>query len=83
MNVLGKMFEAMVERVALLRKISYYVLGGLVVLDFIIPRAHVEHFWDSIPGFHAFYGFVACAVIIIVSKFLGKYWLMKREDYYD
>jgi len=79
---LAGVLEALAERADLLRKVAYGVLAALVVLDFIIPRHHVEHFWDRIPGFHAVYGLVACVTIILVSKFL-KHWLMKREDYYD
>lgn len=79
----GRILEAMVERASLLRKIGYFLLVASVVAGFFIPREHVEHFWEKIPGFHAVYGFVACVAIIVVSKFLGKHWLMKREDYYD
>jgi len=80
---MARILEAMVKRASLLRKVGYFVLAALVVLDFFIPREHVERFWDRIPGFHAIYGFVACTFIIfLVSKFL-KHWLMKREDYYD
>ena len=31
----------------------------------------------------AVFGFVACVIIVIVSKFLGHRWLQRREDYYD
>jgi hypothetical protein len=47
---------------------------------------HSEHydFWfDSFPAWSSLYGFVSCLAIIIVSKILGKVWLMRREDYYD
>jgi len=79
---LARVLEAMVKHASLLRKISYLVLASLVVGDFFIPREHVEHFWEVIPGFHAVYGFIACVAIIVVSKFL-MHWLMKQEDYYD
>jgi hypothetical protein len=42
------------------------------------------HFWfESIPAWGSLYGLVSCVAIIVVSKFLGKVWLMRREDYYD
>jgi hypothetical protein len=47
---------------------------------------HSEHhdFWfDRVPAFGSLYGFVSCLTIIIVSKVLGKVWLMRRETYYD
>jgi len=53
------------------------------MVDFIIPRHEVHFFGDKIPGFWSFFGFSACVVIIIVSKWLGKNGLMKDEDYYD
>lgn len=50
------------------------------------------HFWfESFPlgsyfpklPWGSFYGLFSCVVIILVSKFLGKVWLMRGEDYYD
>jgi hypothetical protein len=39
--------------------------------------------WSRIPGFWGFFGFVGCALIIVVSKAIGSYLLERREDYYD
>jgi hypothetical protein len=45
---------------------------------------HPAHFWfESIPAWGSLYGFASCVAIIVVSKFLGKVWLMRGEDYYD
>ena len=42
------------------------------------------HFWfEDLPAWGSIYGLVSCVVIIVVSKLLGKLWLMRREDYYD
>ncbi len=59
--------------------------GLLAVLlpDFLLQREHIIFPWDGVPGFSAVYGFVSCALIILASKFIGKRWLMKPEDYYD
>ena len=55
-------------------------LSGLAKLFHI----HRPHFWfEYIPAWGSLYGFVSCVVIIVVSKYLGKVWLMRREDYYD
>ncbi len=55
-----------------------------VVADFLVVRDHVETFWQGIPGWGAFFGFIACFLIIFVSKFLGhRCKLMRREDHYD
>ena len=50
---------------------------GLTLLDW----GHA-HGWEIVPGFYAIFGFVSCAVIIYGSKWLGKRFLQKREDYY-
>lgn len=60
------------------------VLVVIVIADFLAPREHVENFWDAIPGWGAVFGFVSCAAIIFISKFIGhKGRIMKDEDYYD
>ena len=42
------------------------------------------HFWfEWIPAWGSLYGLASCMAIIIVSKFIGKAWLMRREDFYD
>ena len=70
-------------RKKIVKKLAYGILVLLVMVDFIIPRYEVHFFGDKIPGFWSLFGFSACVVIIIVSKWLGKNGLMKDEDYYD
>ena len=70
-------------RTKTVKKIAYGILVLLVMVDFIIPRHEIHFFGDKIPGFWSIFGFSACVVIIIVSKWLGKNGLMKDEDYYD
>ena len=61
--------------------------GGLVLLvlwDIIFVDKHhahttPEHWW----GFWAIFGFVACVLIIYISKWFGHLGIMTREDYYD
>lgn len=61
------------------------VLLALVVLwdVLFVPKEHVHTFMERLPGFWAVFGFVACVVIIIVSKWFGHLGIMTREDYYD
>ena len=40
-------------------------------------------FEEYVPAWGSLYGLLSCGVIILVSKWLGKKWLMRREDYYD
>ena len=48
-------------------------------------HTHPTHFWFEqwIPAWGSLYGLASCMAIIIVSKYIGKKWLMRREDYYD
>lgn len=56
------------------------VLGATVLAEhFIVRAAHfeLEAWW----GFNAVYGFLACAVMILLAKGIGVL-LKRREDYY-
>ena len=65
-------------------RVCLVVLAALVVWDALfVSKEHVHTFVERIPGFWAVFGFVACVVIIIVSKWFGHLGIMTREDYYD
>ena len=67
-----------------LKKMGYVSLVAVFISDFFVHRDHAIYIWDKIPGWGAFYGFVSCVIIILVSKFIGHQGgIMKREDYYD
>lgn len=67
-----------------LKKLGYLALVLVFASDFLVHRGHAVYIWDKIPGFGAFYGFVSCVVIILVSKFFGhQCGIMQDEDYYD
>ena len=53
-----------------------------VVMSFVGPSKEAKFLWD-VKAFFAVYGFVGCVAIIFVSKWLGRYWLQRGEDYYD
>ena len=64
-------------------KIGFYIVLVLLVLPDLFMHKHTLFFSvEAWPGFYAFFGFVACVVIILVSKLLG-FALKKPEDYYD
>ena len=61
------------------------VCGLLVLVGWLIPH-HETHggaagLAASIPGFYGIYGFIMCALLVLVAKALRKL-LMRREDYY-
>ncbi len=87
MNYLEKLLKDPV-RFARMKRWCYFGLALIALAEIILPRVfpgeHPPHF--SFEGFLAWgslYGLASCAAIIIVSKLLGKVWLMRREDYYD
>ncbi len=72
------------DNVGALKKIGYLILAAVFASDFLVHRGHAEYLWDKIPGWGAFYGFVSCVIIILVSKFLGHQGgIMQSEDYYN
>ncbi len=60
------------------------VILGEIVLPLVFPPDHAPHFgFESWPAWGSIYGLISTVLIIIVSKLIGKAWLMRREDYYD
>jgi hypothetical protein len=63
------------------------VLAVTALAEAVLPRffgGGELHFpFEAIPAWGALYGFFSCVAIIVVSKAVGKLWLMRREDYYD
>lgn len=82
MHLMEKIFENK-PLMATCRKVAYGVMAGLVVWDFFIHRHHEYFWWDKVTGFSSILGFVSCVIIILGSKWLGKVWLQKEEDYYE
>lgn len=78
-----RLLDYLVEHRHRLKWIMLAILGVLVVLDVLIPSAYDRFPWESIGGFGAVYGFVACALIILIAKGLGLALLYRDEDYYD
>ncbi len=67
-------------------KTVYWIVLGLVTIVSTVAQMLGEPGhgpWSRIPGFWAGFGFVGCALIIIISKAIGNYILERREDYYD
>jgi hypothetical protein len=56
-----------------------------VVAGFFIPASKEEHefWWSHLPIFFALLGFIGCVAMIFVAKWLGRFWLQRKEDYYD
>lgn len=54
-----------------------------IVLPLVFRGGHPHFSFESFPAWGSLYGLISCLAIIVVSKLIGKAWLMRREDYYD
>ena len=71
-----------------LKVVFYTTLVLIAAAEIVLPivlhdEAHHHFAFEGWPAFGSAYGFVSCVVIILVSKFIGKLWLMRKEDHYD
>jgi len=72
-----------------LKRGFYATLVLIAAAEVVLPilfhdeEAHHHFAFEGWPAFGSAYGFVSCVVIILVSKFIGKLWLMRKEDHYD
>lgn len=48
-----------------------------------VIHRHVNYKWEEFFGFYAFYGFVACVILVLVSKYVLRPLVKRKEDYYD
>lgn len=73
------------DRMQQVVRICYGVLALLVVNDLVfIDKTHAHTWMEKlIPGWWSIFGFIACVLIIIISKWYGHLGIMTREDYYD
>ena len=67
--------------------IATFVVALIVLVVLEIASVGVEGLGGfigiHIPGFFALLGFLGCVAIILISKWLGRFWLQRRENYYE
>ena len=70
-----------------LKPAFYASLVVLVLTEAVAPRffydEHAHFAFEDWPAFGSIYGFFSCVAIILVSKLLGKLWLMRPDTYYE
>jgi len=57
-----------------------------VILIFILDlftHKHAHFAWEHWPAFYAIFGFVACVILVLVSRFILRPLVKRKEDYYD
>ncbi len=86
MNFLERLLENP-TRVTRIKRWFYVGLAAVAVGEVVLPRVfpgdHSHFGFEGFPAWGSLYGLASCVVIIVVSKFIGKVWLMRREDHYD
>ena len=86
MNFLERQLENPV-RFTRIKRWFYVGLAAVALAEIVLPRLfgglHSHFSFERFPAWGSLYGLVSCVAIIVVSKALGKLWLMRREDYYD
>jgi hypothetical protein len=61
---------------------GFLAVLALTVLAELVVALHPHFGVDSLFGFHALYGFLACLAMIVVAKALGAV-LKRPDDYYE
>ena len=86
MNLLQRNLEDPV-RFARIKRLFYIGLAVVALAEIVLPHIFPggeSHFsFEDFPAWGSLYGLVSCVAIIVVSKLIGKLWLMRREDHYD
>jgi hypothetical protein len=79
-----KLIDYLKARLKTVIRLCYAVLALLVLYDiFLLDKSKAHTLMEHLPGFWSIFGFVACVIIIIASKWYGHTGIMTREDYYD
>ena len=82
--LLVKLIDFFHDRLKLVIRFSCGILALLVLADAMLLDKSVAHTAaEKLPGFWSLFGFIACVVIIFVSKWYGHLGIMTDEDYYD
>ena len=81
---LAKLIEYLRDRLKTVKLVCIGVLVLLAVLDVLLVSNEEGHpAIERIPAFWSIFGFLACVLIILLSKWFGHLGIMTREDYYD
>jgi hypothetical protein len=63
--------------------VSLGVLALVFLFDAVcVNKEHAHTHLEHLRGFWSIFGFVGCALIIVLSKWYGHAGIMTREDYY-
>jgi len=78
-----KLLDMLVRHSTLLKWGLLGFMAALVVTDLILPSDYDRFAWESWGGFGAFFGALACLILIAGAKGLGFGLVYRDENYYD
>ena len=81
---LARLIEVLRNRLKTVIRLCAAVLALLVLWDAtLVDKSGAHTGVERLPAFWALFGFVGCALIVILSKWYGHAGIMTREDYYE
>lgn len=81
---LAKLIEFLRNRLKTVVWVCLAVLALLVLGDAaLVDKSDAHPGVERLPAFWAVFGFIGCALIVILSKWYGHAGIMTREDYYE
>ena len=81
---LVKVIEFLRNHLKTVIRVCFGILALLILVDgLLVSKEHAHTSLEHFPGFWSAFGFIACVVIVILSKWFGHAGIMTREDYYD
>jgi lipid-A-disaccharide synthase-like uncharacterized protein len=55
---------------------------GLLAIDFLHQR-HSVFSQEALPGFYGLFGFLGLLMFVLFARFVVRFVILKKEDYYD
>ena len=81
--MLLRLIEFLRQRLRAVIYVSCGVLALVALIDVFVDKHHAHTKAEHLPAFWSVFGFLACVLIVLLSKAFGKAGIMTREDYYD
>ncbi|HOX56230.1 MAG TPA: hypothetical protein P5205_04300 [Candidatus Paceibacterota bacterium] len=81
---LARLIEYLGERLKTVKRACIGVLVLLALVDILlVGKSEAHTAAEHVPAFWSIFGFVGCALLIVLSKWYGHLGIMTREDYYE